>query len=85
MVRKQGDYYVVEVKCNKENGVELIEWLKQQNQKLDRMESTLTRDEMDLDGLLEKIRQHDGNNGLLFEVNFTNEEVALLAQMKFSN
>lgn len=84
-MRKSGDFYVVEVRCTKENAVELVEWLEKNNQKLDRVESTLANEQMNLQELAAKMREHSGTNGFLMEINFKDEEVAMLARMKFGN
>lgn len=83
-MRKEGDFYVVEVKTTKENAIELVQWLEAHDQKLDRVESTLTSDSLTLPELVEKMSEHSGTNGFLLEVNFKDEEVALLAEMKFA-
>ena len=84
-MRKSGDYYVVEVRCSKENAVELVEWLGKNGQQLDRVESTLSNEQLTLSELAKKMSEHSGTNGFLMEINFKDEETALLARMKFGN
>lgn len=85
-MRKSGEYYVVEFRCTKENAVELIDWLIKQEQSLDRVESTVTTDEeLALIDLKAKMEENTSTNGFLLEINFKDEEVALLAKLKFGN
>jgi hypothetical protein len=76
-------YYLVEVKCTSETAQELMGWLEQNGQQLDRIESAIGDDAQSLRDVINAIAEHAGAGGVIIDLHLKDEEVALLTKMKF--
>lgn len=76
-------FYQVEVRCNKDTADEMLAWLDTQGLELDRAETALGEEPTSLRQLIEKVKEHGGTAGFIFELHFKDENTALLAQMKY--
>lgn len=76
-------YYQVEVRCSKETADEMLVWLEGLGHELDRIESALGEEPTSLRQLIEKVKEHGGTAGFIFEMHFPDEDSAMLAKMKY--
>lgn len=82
-MKKIGEFYQTEVRCDKEKADEMLVWLEAQGLELDRAETALGEEPTTLRQLIEKVKEHGGTAGFIFELHFKDENTALLAQMKY--